>query len=114
MKVLLFIAILASNIYFLLNWLRSIIPLLIETIRKRLFCFKKHYTVRPMSKAGFLDSVNLSGTSKATRWEQPDQPSDQSNISQFGQTPPSNTPQPMEAEVTFPEGHREDGGASPS
>ena len=111
MKVLLFIAILASNAYFLLYWFRAIIPLLIETLRKRLFCGKKQYSVQPMSKAGFLDSVDLSGTSKATRW---DQEVDHSNSSQLGASPPSNTPQPMEAEVTFPEGQAREDAALPA
>jgi hypothetical protein len=59
--VLLFVAIIASNAYFLVSWTRSIIPMIINTLRRRLS--RRSYQTRP-SIPDKMSSVDFSSSRK--------------------------------------------------
>lgn len=65
-KILLFVAILSTNGYFLLGWVRCVLPLLIDVIRRRFTKAKQHYRVEPLGKeyksSGDVESSVFSGT----------------------------------------------------
>ena len=65
-KVLLFVAILMENGYFLLGWVKCVLPLLIDVIRRRFTKAKQHYRIEPIGKeyksSGDIESSVFSGT----------------------------------------------------
>ena len=67
-KVLLFVAILSANGYFLLGWIRCVLPLLLEVLRRRFSKAKQHYRVEPIpgkeykSSGAFESSVFSNAT----------------------------------------------------
>lgn len=67
-KILLFVAILSANGYFLLGWVRCVLPLLLEVIRRKFSKAKQHYRVEPhtgkdrKSSAGFESSAFSNAT----------------------------------------------------
>lgn len=66
LNILIFLLILLANAYFLLGWLRAVLPILLETIRQRLNCGKRHYAIRPIP-AKYDESMDeSSGVSKGT------------------------------------------------
>jgi hypothetical protein len=65
-KILLFVAILSANGYFLLGWVRCVLPLLIDVLRRKFTKAKQHYRVEPLGKeyksSGDIESSVFSGT----------------------------------------------------
>jgi hypothetical protein len=67
-KILLFVAILSANGYFLLGWVRCVLPLLLEVIRRKFSKAKQHYRVEPhagkdrKSSGGFESSAFSNAT----------------------------------------------------
>jgi len=60
-KVLLFAAIIGCNAYFLISWTRNIVPLIVQTLRRRLT--SRRYQTRP-SLPDKLNSVDFASSHK--------------------------------------------------
>lgn len=68
-KVLLFVAILSANGYFLLGWARCVLPLLLEVLRRKFLKAKQHYRVEPIAGKEYKSSgaFESSAFSNATK-----------------------------------------------
>lgn len=103
MKILLFVIILAANGYFLLSWVKQVLPLLIEVIRRRLAKFSKNYRISPMVRKSIKSEElsDFSGESKGTHIHGPEIDQSQASISPGQFSPasgevPDNTPCSLE------------------
>jgi hypothetical protein len=90
LNIMIFLLIILVNAYFLLGWGKAVLPILIETIRQRLNCGKRHYAIHPIP-AKYDESLGeSSGFSKATGTQHPGQVSAElEGISSV--TPPENS-----------------------
>jgi hypothetical protein len=59
-KILLFVVIISSNIYFLMSWTRSIIPMIIDTLRKRFHRANRRVSPPVLEKISANSSLSLS------------------------------------------------------
>jgi len=91
-KVLLFAAIIASNAYFLISWTRNILPMIIDTLRRRLT--RTSYQTRPSipDKLSKGNSGDLSDKRALSNLSISEVSATQGRISRMSDVVPDNSP----------------------
>ena len=94
MKVLLFAAIIGSNAYFLISWTRSIVPMIINTLRRRLS--RRSYQTRPSvpDKLGNGNSLDLTDKHALSNLSVSEVSATQGRNSRMSDVVPDNSPYP--------------------